>query len=129
MGSKPYMCIRLVSGGWKQLEFGAFEAASNYDGSTDRKYHYESTIKLPKMLKDMLFDLCKYVDWDVQKTKQIEVEGCIQSGRCLKIIPLFVLLLLLIIGASSFGHWVSYHDPPKRIRMPLNSIEEFRDWV
>ncbi|EPB86149.1 hypothetical protein HMPREF1544_07051 [Mucor circinelloides 1006PhL] len=80
MGSKPDMCIRLVSGGGKQLKFGACAAASYYDGSTDRKYHYESTIKLPKMLKDVLFDLCEYVDWDVQKTKQIEVEGCMQSG-------------------------------------------------
>lgn len=36
------------------------------------------------MLKDILFDLCEYVDWDVQKIKQIGVEGCIQSGECLK---------------------------------------------
>lgn len=94
MGSKPDMCIRLVSGGGKQLKFGACAAASYYDGSTDRKYHYESTIKLPKMLKDVLFDLCEYVDWDVQKTKQIEVEGCMQSGRCLKI-TFFVLFPII----------------------------------
>lgn len=93
------MSIRIVSGGGKPLEFGACEAASYYDGPADKKYDYESKIKLPKMLKDMLFDLCEYIDWDVQKVKQIGVEGCVQSGKCLKI----TFILLLIIGAS-FGH-------------------------
>lgn len=82
--SKPDMSIRIVSGGGKPLKFGACEAASYYDGSDDKKYRYEATIKLLKMLKDMLFDLCEYVDWDVQKMKRINVEGCIQSGKCLK---------------------------------------------
>ncbi|KAG1504971.1 hypothetical protein G6F47_000171 [Rhizopus delemar] len=78
--SKPDMSIRIVSGGGKPLKFGACEAASYYDGSDDKKYRYEATIKLLKMLKDMLFDLCEYVDWDVQKMKRINVEGCIQSA-------------------------------------------------
>lgn len=78
------MSIRIICGGGKPLEFGACEAASYYDGSADKKYYYESRIKLPKTLKDILFDLCEYVDWDVQKIKQIGVEGCIQSGECLK---------------------------------------------
>ncbi|KAI9028983.1 hypothetical protein CLU79DRAFT_522470 [Phycomyces nitens] len=98
-GSKPDMSIRLVSGGGKPLEFGACEAAAYYEGHSSKKYQYESTIKLPKMLKDMLFDLCEYVDWDAEKIEKIGVEGCIQS--------------------------VSYHDPPKRIYMSFNSIEEF----
>ncbi|KAG2201432.1 hypothetical protein INT47_001481 [Mucor saturninus] len=71
-GSKPDMTIRLVFGGGQPLEFGACEAASYYAGPADKKYYYESTIKLPKMLKDMLFDLYEYVDWDMQKMKQIE---------------------------------------------------------
>lgn len=83
-GSKPDMSIRIISGGRKPLDFGACEAAAYYDGPTDRKYFYKSTIKLPKILKDVLFDLCKYVDWDKQKIKQIGVEGCIQSGKYLK---------------------------------------------
>lgn len=98
LGEKKWdMSIRLVSGEGKQLEFGACDETASYyyDGSTDKKYHYESTIKLPKMLKGMLFDLCEYLDWDLQKTKQSEVEGCIQRGRCLKIVPLFVLLLII----------------------------------
>ncbi|KAL7314963.1 hypothetical protein PS15m_006476 [Mucor circinelloides] len=55
LGEKKWdMSIRLVSGEGKQLEFGACDETASYyyDGSTDRKYHYESTIKLPKMLKE-----------------------------------------------------------------------------
>lgn len=90
-GSKPDMSIRIVSGGGKQLEFGACEAASYYDGPNDKKYRYKATIKLPKMLKDMLFDLCEYVDWDVQKMKKIGVEACIQRGKCLKNYLYFII--------------------------------------
>ncbi|KAI7906311.1 uncharacterized protein BX663DRAFT_557997 [Cokeromyces recurvatus] len=79
-GSKLDMSICLVSDGSKILEFGACEAASFYGGPTDRKYFHESKIKLPKMLKDMLLNLCEYSDWDIEKMKYIEVVGCVQSG-------------------------------------------------
>lgn len=65
MGRKPDM-----SKGNKPLEFGECEAASFYDGSTGKKYNYESRLKLPKILKDMLFNLCEVVDWDEKKNKR-----------------------------------------------------------
>ncbi|KAL0084141.1 hypothetical protein J3Q64DRAFT_1736089 [Phycomyces blakesleeanus] len=87
-GSKPDMSIRIVSGGGKPLEFGACEASSFYDGPTDKKYRHESRIKLPKMLKDMLFDLCEYSDWDVEKIRHIEVVGYIQSALVIEFLSM-----------------------------------------
>lgn len=50
IGSKPDMSIRIVSDGKKPLGFSACETASYYGGPADKKYYYESRIKLPKML-------------------------------------------------------------------------------
>lgn len=81
MGYKPDMIIQAVREGNRPLEFGACEAASFYDGPTGKKYKYESRLKLPKTLKDMLFNLCQHVDWDTKITKEIEVIGYVQSGK------------------------------------------------
>ncbi|KAG1140609.1 hypothetical protein G6F37_012184 [Rhizopus arrhizus] len=79
IGYKPDMIIQAVREGNRPLEFGACEAASFYDGPTGKKYKYESRLKLPKTLKDMLFNLCLHVDWDTKITKEIEVIGYVQS--------------------------------------------------
>lgn len=62
MRCKPDMIICAAGEGTKPLEFGACEAATFYDGTTGKKYNYGSRLKLPKILKDMLFNLCEYAD-------------------------------------------------------------------
>lgn len=81
MGHKPDMMICAVGEGSKLLEFGACEAASFYDSTRGKKYSYESRLKIPKILKDMLFNLREHVDWDKKVTKEIEVVGYVQSGK------------------------------------------------
>ncbi|KAG1490464.1 hypothetical protein G6F47_012252 [Rhizopus delemar] len=88
IGYKPDMIIQAVREGNRPLEFGACEAASFYDGPTGKKYKYESRLKLPKTLKDMLFNLCQHVDWDTKITKEIEVIGYVQSGLVIEFIIL-----------------------------------------
>ncbi|KAG0736314.1 hypothetical protein G6F57_013665 [Rhizopus arrhizus] len=88
IGYKPDMIIQAVREGNRPLEFGACEAASFYDGPTGKKYKYESRLKHPKTLKDMLFNLCLHVDWDTKITKEIEVIGYVQSGLVIEFIIL-----------------------------------------
>ncbi|KAG1058053.1 hypothetical protein G6F43_000131 [Rhizopus delemar] len=87
-GSKPDMSICVVCGGNKSLGFGACEAASFYDGPTGKRYRYESRLKLPKMLKDMLFNLCEYTAWDAEKIKHFEVVGYIQSASIIEFLTM-----------------------------------------
>lgn len=93
--STPDMSIHLVSGGGNHWNLVYVMQPHIMMGLLARKYYHGSTIMLPKMLKDM-FDLCEYVDWDLNKIRQKGVEGYIQSGKYLykKKSPLILLLIL-----------------------------------
>ncbi|CEP08742.1 hypothetical protein [Parasitella parasitica] len=82
------MTIR-SSGSVNVLEFGAAEAASFYNGRTNKKYMYESRVKLPKLLKDMLYYLNESVDWDADKRGRIEVIGFVQSALVIEFLTLY----------------------------------------
>lgn len=49
-----------------------------------QKYHHGFRSKLPKILKDMVYKLCKYYSWATEKANKIEMIGYVQSGKCLK---------------------------------------------
>ncbi|KAI9281873.1 hypothetical protein BY458DRAFT_531336 [Sporodiniella umbellata] len=74
IGRKPDMIICAVGEGSKPLEFGACEAASFYYGTTGKKYNYELRLKLPKILKDMLYNLCEHgYTYCLNRSKSYEI--------------------------------------------------------
>ncbi|CAO3588657.1 unnamed protein product [Absidia cylindrospora] len=78
-GVKNDLIIRDVGGG-HLLEFGAGETSSSYHDGLDAKHLYESKLKLPKTLRDMLMDLCLSVDWNPAIVRKLEVIGYLHHG-------------------------------------------------
>lgn len=90
MGRKPDMIIQAVGEGNWPLEFGACKTASYYDGTTGKKYDYESRLKLPKIPKDMLFNLCEYANWDKKKPSILKL---LDMSKVVSILIRFVSLI------------------------------------
>lgn len=65
----------------RPLESGGAEDAS--DINDEDKYQHESRLKLPKLLKDIAYNLGSYSNWDKSKTDNMEVVEFIQSGKLL----------------------------------------------
>jgi hypothetical protein len=47
----------------------------------DGKHVYESSLKVPKSLRDMFMDLCRSADWDTNIVKKLEVFGYVHHGK------------------------------------------------
>ncbi|RUS26066.1 hypothetical protein BC938DRAFT_471275 [Jimgerdemannia flammicorona] len=63
------------------LEFGGGEAGKTYTSEKGTKWLVESGLKLPKMLKDMLMDLAKEVEWSTTVLRTLTTVGFIHGDR------------------------------------------------
>ncbi|CAO3601435.1 unnamed protein product [Absidia cylindrospora] len=78
-GVKNDLIIRTIGGG-HLLEFAAGETSCSYHDGLDAKHLYESSLKLPKSLRDMFMDLCASVDWNPAVVNKLEVIGYLHHG-------------------------------------------------
>ena len=69
-------------------EFGAGEAGHIWFDEYGSKFLFESKLKLPKILKNMLVKLMKKANWNKSQTKQMQIIGIIHAGK-------YKLMLLL----------------------------------
>jgi len=63
------------------LEFGGGEAGKTYTSEKGTKWLVESGLKLPKMLKDMLMDLAKEVEWSTTVLRTLTTVGFVHGDR------------------------------------------------
>lgn len=82
-GVKNDFIVRSVGGG-HLLEFACGETSCTYHDGVDTKHVYESSLKVPKSLRDMLIDLCRSVDWNPTMVNKLEVVGYLHHGKILK---------------------------------------------
>ena len=62
-------------------EFAACEEAKDGVGKKSSKYLAESTLKLPKVMHDMLHQKVKTYDLEAVRTSQLEIIGLFHSGK------------------------------------------------
>jgi hypothetical protein len=63
------------------LEFGGAEAGRKYTSEKDTKWLEESGVKLPKMLKDMIVQLAKEVEWSEAVLRTLTIIGFVHADR------------------------------------------------
>ncbi|CAG8501792.1 11713_t:CDS:10 [Paraglomus brasilianum] len=68
------------------LEYGCSEAGKNFDGKNGTKIIKEGGLKMPKMLRDMLNDLCEAVEMQECKIRKLETIGFIIAGLRISLI-------------------------------------------
>ncbi|ORZ04142.1 hypothetical protein BCR42DRAFT_338871, partial [Absidia repens] len=68
---KNNFIVRTVGNG-HLLEFVCGETACSHHDGRDGKHVYESSLKVPKSLRDMFLDLCRSADWDTNAVKKLE---------------------------------------------------------
>lgn len=73
------MIIRRNSRG-RKLELGASEVGPTFD-MEGTKWHHEGSLKLPKMLADMFFQLCDHCHWEQRVMRELEVVGYLHGGK------------------------------------------------
>nr|CAG8600785.1 674_t:CDS:1 [Entrophospora candida] len=71
----------------KRLEFGAIEAGRKWEGQHGTKYLTDS-LKLCKMLKDMLAQLSTECDWIEDLVRKLQVVGILQGASRIQVITM-----------------------------------------
>lgn len=79
MGRRGDWIVRSVTNGDKH-EFGAGEAGNVWSDDHGTKFLKEASLKLPKVLKDMLVKLMKKVDWNRERCAKMQTVGIIHAG-------------------------------------------------
>ncbi|CAG8591666.1 6887_t:CDS:2 [Ambispora gerdemannii] len=74
-------------------EYGASEVGKDYEGDNGTKLLKERGLKSSKMLKDMIVDLGKFVEWETNKLRQFELVSFIHAG-------LYMILLRMDVPAG-----------------------------
>ncbi|CAJ0924625.1 8123_t:CDS:2 [Entrophospora sp. SA101] len=67
-------------------EFGAGEAGHMWFDEYGSKFLFESKLKLPKILKNMLVKLMKKANWNKSQTKQMQTIGIIHAGLLMMVL-------------------------------------------
>lgn len=61
-------------------EYGCAEAGKSFEGENGTKLLRERGLKTPKMMKDMIDDLCNTVGRDEKKVRKLEIIGFLHAG-------------------------------------------------